>query len=90
MAATHPVDDLTWQEIRTALDEEIASLPEKYSTPIVLCYLEGKSYEQAARQIGCPKPSLASRLARAREVLWRRAWSARHHPGGRRLDDFAC
>jgi RNA polymerase sigma factor (sigma-70 family) len=72
VAAMRPGDDLTSQEVRAVLDEEIALLPEKYSTPIVLCYLEGKSYERAARQIGCPKPSLASRLARARELLRRR------------------
>jgi RNA polymerase sigma factor (sigma-70 family) len=62
-------DERTWQELRSALDEEIGSLPEGYRAPVVLCYLEGKSYEQAARDLGWPKSSLASRLARAREVL---------------------
>src|SRR5207253_2067135 len=40
--------------------------------PLVLCYLEGKSYEQAARELGCPKASLASRLAKGRELLRRK------------------
>jgi RNA polymerase sigma factor (sigma-70 family) len=62
-------DERTWQELRSALDEEIGALPESYRAPVVLCYLEGKSYEQAARDLGWPKSSLASRLARAREVL---------------------
>jgi RNA polymerase sigma factor (sigma-70 family) len=62
-------DERTWQELRAALDEEIGALPESFRAPIVLCYLQGKSYEQAARDLGWPKSSLASRLARAREVL---------------------
>jgi RNA polymerase sigma factor (sigma-70 family) len=66
------LDELTWQELRTILDEEIGSLPERYRAPVVLCYLEGKSYEQAARELGWPKSSLASRLAQARGVLCRR------------------
>jgi RNA polymerase sigma factor (sigma-70 family) len=69
MACAEALDELTLQELRTVLDEEIGRLPEKYAAPIVLCYLEGKSYDQAAKELGCPKSSLASRLARARETL---------------------
>jgi RNA polymerase sigma factor (sigma-70 family) len=64
-----PLDDVTWQELRAVLDEEIGRLAEKYRAPIVLCYLEGKSYEQAASELGWPKSSLARRLARARDLL---------------------
>jgi RNA polymerase sigma factor (sigma-70 family) len=66
------LDELTWQEVRTVLDEEVGALPERYRAPVVLCYLEGKSYDQAARELGWPKSSLASRLSRARGVLCRR------------------
>jgi RNA polymerase sigma factor (sigma-70 family) len=69
MPRTLPLDELTWQELRSVLDEEIGRLPEKYRAAIVLCYFEGKSYDQAARDLGCPKSSLAKRLARARELL---------------------
>jgi RNA polymerase sigma factor (sigma-70 family) len=72
MQAREPLDDLTWQELRGVLDEEIARLAEKYRTPIVLCYLEGKSYDQAARELGWPKSSLTRRLSRARELLRQR------------------
>jgi RNA polymerase sigma factor (sigma-70 family) len=72
VAGGQPADQLTAGELRSVLEEEIASLPEKYHTPIVLCYLEGNSYEQAARELGCPKTSLASRLARGRDLLRRR------------------
>jgi uncharacterized protein (TIGR03067 family) len=44
-------------------------LPEKYRAPVVLCYFEGKTNEQAAEELGCPKSSLSTRLGRARELL---------------------
>ena len=72
MSEERPIDDLTFQELRAVLNEEIASLPEKYSAPIVLCYLEGKTQTQAARELSCPKTSLTSRLAHARELLRRK------------------
>ena len=46
-------------------------MAEKYRGPIMLCYLERKSYEQAARELGCPKSSLESRLRKALELLRR-------------------
>ena len=67
MPGARPVDDLTLQELRSALDEAIGTLPEKYRTPIVLCYLEGKSHNQAAKELGWPKNSVTNRLARGRE-----------------------
>jgi RNA polymerase sigma factor (sigma-70 family) len=62
-------DGPTWSELFAALDEELGRLPEKYRAPVVLCYLEGKTNEQAAQELGCPKSSLTWRLGRARELL---------------------
>jgi len=59
-------------ELRPLLDEEMNRLPERYRLPLVLCYLEGKTNEEAARQLGCPPGTIFSRLARGREMLRRR------------------
>ena len=71
MPRPEPLDDVTWQELRPMLDEEIGRLPEKYRAPIVLCYLQGKSHEQAALELGWPRRSLSSRLTHARDLLRR-------------------
>jgi RNA polymerase sigma factor (sigma-70 family) len=68
-AAAGPSDDLVWQDLRPILDDEVNRLPEKYRQPFVLCYLEGKSNTEAARQLGCPPGTIATRLTWARERL---------------------
>src|SRR6516164_3951173 len=39
-------------DLVVALEEELQRLPEKHRAPIVLCYLEGKTNEQAAEILG--------------------------------------
>jgi RNA polymerase sigma factor (sigma-70 family) len=56
-------------DLRAVIDEEIARLPVRYRVPVVLCYLEGMTGEQAARKLRCPVGTLESRLHRARERL---------------------
>jgi RNA polymerase sigma factor (sigma-70 family) len=63
------------EDIRPFLDAELAELPEKYRAPLVLCYLEGKTNEQAAEELGWPAGSMSSRLARGRELLRERLLS---------------
>jgi RNA polymerase sigma factor (sigma-70 family) len=63
-------------ELLPFLDQELSRLPERFRGPIVLCDLEGKTRKEAARQLGCPEGTVASRLARARDVLAKRM--ARH------------
>jgi RNA polymerase sigma-70 factor (ECF subfamily) len=71
-AACDPSEMLAWRELRPLLDAEVARLPEKYRDAFVLCYIEGKTNEEAAEQLGCPKGTILSRLSRARERLRKR------------------
>jgi len=57
---------------RSALDEELNRLPDRFRLPLFLCCLEGKSREEAARQLGWSSGSLKGRLERARQLLRRR------------------
>jgi RNA polymerase sigma factor (sigma-70 family) len=64
-----PAVEAVWGELRGLLDEELGRLAQKYRAPLVLHYLEGKSTEEVARQLGCPKGTVLSRLARGRDRL---------------------
>src|SRR5579875_1534214 len=70
--AVQPADDLLWSDMRPILDEELNRLPERLRRPIVLCYLEGKSNAEAARELGCRLGTIYSRLSRGRELLRQR------------------
>ncbi len=59
-------------EVPRVVHEELGRLPERLRAPIVLCYLEGMTHEQAAQQLGCPVGTVRSRMARARALLHRR------------------
>src|SRR5215813_1675621 len=58
-------------DLIVALEEELQRLPPRHRTPLVLCYLEGKTNQQAAQILGCPRGSMAARLEQARERLRR-------------------
>jgi RNA polymerase sigma factor (sigma-70 family) len=62
-------DDLTWRELSEILHEELESLSDKYRSPLVLCYLEGMTQDQAAEHLGLAKGTLKGRLERARLLL---------------------
>jgi RNA polymerase sigma factor (sigma-70 family) len=65
-------DDVTWEELKEVLDAELGHLPEHYRTPVLLCYLEGKTQEEAARELGWTPTTVRGRLYRGRDLLKRR------------------
>jgi RNA polymerase sigma factor (sigma-70 family) len=67
-----PPDELTLREARAVLDEELARLPERERAPLILCYLEGLTRDQAAQRLGCALGTLKGRLERGRAVLEKR------------------
>ena len=73
-----PADLSSWRELRQMLDAELSQIPEKYRTAFILCHLEGKTCDEAAEHLGCPRGTVQSRVGRARERLRarlsRRGW----------------
>jgi RNA polymerase sigma factor (sigma-70 family) len=56
-------------ELGAVLHEEIERLPDRYRVAIVLCDLEGRSHDEAARHLGWPVGTVKSRQARGRDRL---------------------
>jgi RNA polymerase sigma factor (sigma-70 family) len=70
--AVDPAEDVAWREVRCLLDSELARLPEQYRGPLVLCYLQGKTQDEAARQLALSLRTFRRRLKCARDLLIRR------------------
>jgi polysaccharide export outer membrane protein len=64
-----PDDEIERRELRRVVHEEIDRLPERLRLPVLLCYLEGRTNEDVAKDLGCPSGTVKFRLAKAREVL---------------------
>jgi RNA polymerase sigma factor (sigma-70 family) len=69
VAASARQPEWLWSDLRPLLDDEVNRLPAKYRAPFLLCYVDGKTNEEAAQELGCPKGTILSRLAWARERL---------------------
>ncbi len=72
MPSADPLLDLNLRELRGVLYEELDRLPEHYRSALVLCYLEEKTQEEAARLLGWTKATVNGRLQRGRELLRKR------------------
>jgi RNA polymerase sigma factor (sigma-70 family) len=68
-AESHPQSGAFTVDLRPLLYEELERLPDRYRAPIVLCHLEGKTHEQAARLLRWPVGTLSGRLSRGRQLL---------------------
>src|SRR5262245_28043277 len=69
MTAPDASTALTVAELQSGIDEELGRLPERCRAPLVLCYLQGQTQDEAARQLGWSKATLRRRLGRGRELL---------------------
>jgi RNA polymerase sigma factor (sigma-70 family) len=67
-----PPEDLTWKDLRSVLDAELGQLPENWRLALILCYLEGRTQDEAAAELGWSKSKLRRHLNRGREALGRR------------------
>jgi RNA polymerase sigma factor (sigma-70 family) len=57
------------REVCAVLDAALHALPARYQEPLVLCYLEGMTRDQAAGRLGWSLRTLERRLAQGRERL---------------------
>jgi RNA polymerase sigma factor (sigma-70 family) len=64
-----PLAEVTGRELMTVLDRELHDLPERLRSPLVLCYLEGKTRDEAARELGLSLGTLKRRLEQGRAIL---------------------
>jgi RNA polymerase sigma factor (sigma-70 family) len=64
-----PVKEITLREAQAVLHEELHGLPEGLRVPLVLCYLESATQDEAARQLGWSLRTLKRRLERGRALL---------------------
>lgn len=67
--ASTPAVDPSWREVCVVLDQELHGLAEKYRAPLVICYLEGQTRDEAAERLGWSLGTLKRRLQQGREQL---------------------
>jgi len=68
-APDDPLADASWREVRQLLDEEVHRLPTKFKLPVLLCYFEDLTRDEAADRLGWSLSTVKRRLDQARERL---------------------
>jgi len=66
---TTPENQLMTDEIAEVVRSTIESLPDELRVALVLCELEGLSYEEIASAMNCPIGTVRSRIFRARQAV---------------------
>ena len=57
-----PLTEMSGQDLLAVLDEELLALPESLRAPLVLCYLQGATRDEAAERLGLPLGTLKNHL----------------------------
>jgi RNA polymerase sigma factor (sigma-70 family) len=66
---TDPLAEVTGRELLAVFDEELQTLPDRERVALVLCYLQGRTGDEAAREVGCSESTLKRRLERGKGRL---------------------
>ncbi len=78
-------NDLTERLYGQLLDDQISTaltdLPEEFRTVVILCDIEGFTYEEAAEFVDCPIGTIRSRLHRGRKLLRDKLFKYAHERG---------
>jgi RNA polymerase sigma factor (sigma-70 family) len=67
--AAGSLEEITARYEQQVLDEQLQQLPERYREPLVLHYLQGRSHQQVAAQLGLSVSAVEGRLKRGRQEL---------------------
>lgn len=67
--AGDPYAEVAWREVRQIVDAELNALPDRLRVPLVLCYLEALTRDEAATRLGWALRTLERRLGQGRAVL---------------------
>jgi RNA polymerase sigma factor (sigma-70 family) len=67
--AADPLAAVAWKDVRRVLDEELDALPERLRAPVVLCWLDGLTQDEAAGRLGVSLNTLKRRLVAGRDLL---------------------
>jgi RNA polymerase sigma factor (sigma-70 family) len=65
------LENLEKEELNRRLRQALDGLPDEFRIPVVLCDMEGLSYEEIARIVACPVGTVRSRIHRGRCELRR-------------------
>jgi RNA polymerase sigma factor (sigma-70 family) len=68
-SSVDPLSEVSGRELYSLLDAELQRLPMKYRAPLVLCYLEGNTRDEAAQLLGWSLGAVKGRLERGRNIL---------------------
>ena len=64
--------DASWRDVCDVLHAELDQLPDRYRLPLLLCYLEGQTRDEAAAALGLSPGTIKGRVRRGCDLLRRR------------------